>query len=232
MRSTSILALLLIVMGVQPAWAQPEGYCRIYRCMTIGGSACYYCLPCDSCREPVGYVGGWMESTGGCLACGTGAAHCVGGAAAPTIRPGAAPPRDDAAPPPPGTAPPMPHTAPTVTTVDALTEEPEILWNPDFVTDVQKWKLKIDIPGEGNVDALLVTATVKPKKKNGGPEDEEYEKGFLGFAVRCSANLSYPTVTAVQVSAHGNGHKFKFKGEDGTTHTGKKCTIGPLVTNE
>lgn len=229
MRSISILALLLIVVGVQPATAQPlTGYCRIYRCMTIGTSACYYCLPCDSCTTAMGYIGGWNESTGACVACGTtGADHCLFGAGAPTGP--VAPPPPDAAPAPPGRERTnrAPETAPYLTTVAALTEEPEVLYNPDFSDNVKKWDLTIEIPGEGTVKALLVTATVKPKKKGGG--GGHHEQAFLGFAVRYSGDLSaYPAVTAVSVGPHGTGHKFKFEEEDGTLHN-KKCTIGPAA---
>ena len=228
MRSFSILALLLIVLGVQPASAQPlSGYCRIYRCMTIGTSACYYCLPCDSCTTAMGYIGGWNESTGACVACGTaGADNCQFGAGAPT-GPVPPPPADPApVPPRPGNRERpdrAPETAPVFMTVAALTEEPEVLYNPEFSDDVKKWDLTIDIPGEGSVKALLVTAKVKPKKKGGG--GEYHETAFLGFAVRYSGDLSaYPAVTAVNVTEHGTGHKFKFKEADGTTHN-KKCTI-------
>jgi hypothetical protein len=232
MRTSSILAvLLLLVAGVNTAWAQPPltGYCRIYRCMTIGSSACYYCLPCNSCTGPVGYLGGWTESTGPCVACGTtGAEHCQFGAGAPG-GPAPAAPSADPAPAPPGQEnrdQPLrvPEVAPAFTTVAALTEEPEVLYNPEFTDDVDKWDLTIDIPGEGSVKALLVTAKIKPKKKGG----EHHETAHLGFAVRCSGDLSaYPAVTAVGVKEHGTGYKFKFKEMDGTTHN-KKCTIGSL----
>jgi hypothetical protein len=224
MRSTSILALLLILVGVQPAWAQPpSGYCRIYRCMTMGTSSYYYCLKCSNCGDPVGCVGLFSDATGPCPT-DCSAMHC-GGAQAPTD--------PNAAPAPPGheNRPGAPRLqAPGIMSLEADADEPELLIG-EYTKKIRRWELWIDIPGDdqGAIKAFLVTATVKPKKKK---SDDFYDEALLGFAVPHNGDLSdHVTVDAYDVESHGGSFKFKFKERNGPKHDEMQCTIdlGPLM---
>ncbi len=241
MRSFPVVAPLLFAALASSASAQgPTGYCRIYRSMTIGTSACYYCLKCPTCDEPVGYVGGWDELTGGCGVCDPN--YCFGAAAAPVLAPGGepapappgvAPPPPAGAPRPPGAAPPAATPALRVGLIDVapLTEEPDVLYDPKIITvDPVKWIVTIDVTEdmvENPVKVFLVTAYVKPKKKT---IDDFHKGAFLGFGVQIGVDVAgYQHVKAVDVEADGvNRYKFKIQefapdGTPGTKHK-NKCT--------
>jgi hypothetical protein len=227
-----LAALLMFVALASSASAQTD-YCRIYRCMTVGTSSFYYCLKCPSCSDAVGYTGAWEDATGACGVCG--ASNCFA-AFAPALRPGGEPapaPPDTAPPPPapnrPGAAPhaapaPAPVRAPLMT-ASPLTEEPEILYDPEYAKDLRKWIVSIDVTDDGQdnpVSLFLVTAKIKPKKKNASGFHDETS---LGFAVKIDVDLpEYPHAKAVITKKEGNHYQFKFKEEDGTEHN-KKCTV-------
>jgi hypothetical protein len=116
-------------------------------------------------------------------------------------------------------------------TLAADTDEPEILYNKDYTKQIQRWDLEIDLPGDdaGPIKAFLITATVKPKKKNSA---EFYPDAVLGFAVPHSGDLSdYVAVEAYDIEPHGGSVKFKFKEKNGPKHDTKQCTIdlGPIM---
>jgi hypothetical protein len=231
MRSSLLVAPLLLVALTSSASAQAADYCRIYRAMTIGTSACYYCLKCPTCSDPAGYVGGWDEPIGGCGLCA--AVNCFAAAAAPVLAPGGEP-----APAPPGIVPPPPATAPKAAPQRALvraplldelplTEEPDVLYDPAICPELTKWIVSIDVTDDmvdNPVKVFLVTAFVTPKKKN---SNEYYEGASLGFGVQIAVDLpQYKHVTAVQVKHVGGDHyQFKIKEKyDNTVHN-KKCFV-------
>ena len=204
MRSSILLAAAVVLAHVQTAASQVDtpNYCRIYRTMTLGdGVACYYCLPCPTCTgPPLGYMGTWTESTGGCSACG---AHCfsvkVASTAEKSVLQGGEKPTAEAASP----------------GVPVLHKEPTVLRDPDITKDVKRWIVELDPPGTAPpVKLFVVTATIDPTDEELNPETMEpysYPPLTTGFGRQINSNL-LPHATAMDVKDLRYGrYRFWFK---------------------